>query len=75
MKLVRFAEMKPPYHRHQHNAVPELYLDLAQLPLVDHNPFRAAYSEMPPENGVLISSSSVDDTVFKTGGTTAVTET
>ena len=39
---------------------------------MDHTTFREANSELPPENGVLISSSSVDDAVLKTGGTTAV---
>ena len=34
--------------------------------------FREANSRLPPENGVLISSSSVDDAVSRIGGTTAV---
>ena len=65
-ELVRFAEVIFLYHRLHYNAVPELFLDLAQITLVDHTTFREANFGWPSENGVLISSSSVDDAIFRT---------
>ena len=70
-ELVRFARENSLYYRQHYETLPEHFSELQQIPMVDHTTFWEANTGLPPKNTVL-TSSSIDGAVFRTGGTTAI---